>query len=652
MKKLLSLLVSFFILSYTTNAQTTKKEYSSSEFKLIEDTLTVDNLINLGIDKYASPKIAAKYFKQAEEIASKIGYRKGLANSLYYSGINCKNQNKLDSAFFYFNSSLFINRRLNNKEGITLNLLELALYNQQMGDYAEAVRNYFRTLDILLEHPNNKTLGITYHNLGSLYLELNKNKEALNYSLKAFELEKEFNDSVSIGNSLVNLGQIYFNVDSLKLAKSFFEQSLQYNNLLNQQLNIADSYLGIARLLDNKQDFSTALNYYQKAIEIFTIINDNHKLAWANYYLGNHLYSTNKINQAIEVNEKAYQLSKKSIDLNLKKKIYLKLQGLYTKVENYEKALQYTNLLRDVEDQLKIPETLQYLAISEAELTFRLKEEKTRLENEAVLKKQKNFKYIFLSSSIFALITLALISIVLREKSEHNKLLKKANDTRDKMFRLIAHDFRSPLISISNTVHLIPFKIKKEDYNGVTDLCTNVTHSVNRVLALIDNLINWALSQHDNIPYNPEKYNLKEISEEITEIYKPIAAYKDIDLQNNISDEIEIFADHNILNTILRNLINNAIKFTPNNGIIVLNATLKNNQIEVSIKDNGIGIPEDKLEAIFEVDKVKGEGTQGEKGNGLGLFFCKEFVHKNKGEIWVESKPDVGSTFYFTIPKS
>jgi signal transduction histidine kinase len=647
MKSIVLLSVLLIFINFNIFAQKIEQE-----LKQIEDTITVDNLISIGIDNYKSPNTAAKYFTGAEKIASKIGYRKGLANSLYHSGINCKNQNKLDSAFFYFNSSLFINRRLDNKKGITLNLLELALYNQYIGDYAEAVRNYFRTLDILLEHPNNKTLGITYHNLGSLYLELNKNKEALNYSLKAFEIEKEFNDSVTLGNSLVNMGQIYFNIDSLKLADSFFEQSLQLNKLLDKKLNIADSYLGIARLLDNKQKFTTALDYYQKAIDIFSLLNNDHKLAWANYYLGNHLYSTGKIEQAIEANEKANQLSKESIDLNLKKKIYFKLQGLYTKVENYEKALLYTNLLSKVENKLKIPETLQYLAISEAELTFKLKEEKTRLEHEAVLKKQKNFKYIFLSSSIFILIILFLISIVLREKSQHNNLLKKANDTRDKMFRLIAHDFRSPLISISNTVHLIPFKIKKQDYDGVTDLCTNVTHSVNRVLALIDNLINWALSQHDNIPYNPEESNLKEISEEITEIYKPIAAYKNIDLQNNISDKIEIFADHNILNTVLRNLINNAIKFTPDNGLIVLNAEAKNNQIEVSIKDTGIGIPEDKLEAIFEVDKVKGEGTQGEKGNGLGLFFCKEFVHKNKGEIWVESTPKIGSTFYFTLPKS
>ena len=307
-------------------------------------------------------------------------------------------------------------------------------------------------------------------------------------------------------------------------------------------------------------------------------------------------------------------------------------------------------MLNEIEKKLKIPEALQYLAINEAELNFKLKEEKIKLLHEKELNKQKSIKLIFIGSSVFALALIILILIVLTEKSRHNKVLKKANDTRDKMFRLIAHDFRSPLISISNTVHLIPFKIKKEDYTGVTDLCENVTNSVNRVLTLIDNLINWALSQHDNIPYHPKDYDLLQVSNEIVEIYKPIAAYKKIDLINSIPDNNIIFVDKNILNTVFRNLINNAIKFTPDNGSINIQAEKKEGNIVISIIDNGIGIPAEKLTAIFDIDKEKSEGTKGEKGNGLGLFFCQEFVKKNKGNIWVESEPGKGSVFYFTVP--
>ena len=143
---------------------------------------------------------------------------------------------------------------------------------------------------------------------------------------------------------------------------------------------------------------------------------------------------------------------------------------------------------------------------------------------------------------------------------------------------------------------------------------------------------------------------MKDICNDITEIYKPVAEFKQIKLANQIVTDYTIYADKNILRTILRNLINNAIKFTPEKGEISIAAEQQNGKIQMRIQDNGIGMDQEKLKNIFNIEKDKSLGTKGEKGNGLGLFFCKEFVKKNKGEIWVESELGKGSSFYFTVP--
>jgi two-component system sensor histidine kinase/response regulator len=628
------------------------KSLSAQEsFSEIEDTLTVNNLIDLGNNQLAYDLIEAKkYFVKAEKLSSKIGYRKGLAKSLYLQGLVNNKLDILDSAYYYFNSSLFINRRIDNKLGIANCLIELALYNQKTGDYAEAIRNYFRSLDILLNNPDSLSIARTYHNLGSLYLELNKNKTALDYAKRALIIEKQLNDTLLIGSSYFNIGQILFNLDSLQSSKKYFDKSFELSTITKNELVLAKTLLGQARILDLNSEFETANSKYIEAIAYFDKTANSDQLAWAYFYYSKHYLLKNNIEKANEVILQSYKISNKLSDLNLKKAILKNLQEINTQLGNFENALDNSEELKNIEEQLKIPEALQYLAINEAELSFKLKEEKIKLEHEKELNKQKTTKLIFIGSSVFALAVIILILLILIEKNKHNKVLKKANDTRDKMFRLIAHDFRSPLISISNTVHLIPYKIKAKDYDSINGLISNVTHSVNRVLTLIDNLINWALSQHDNIPYKPEKYNLLDISKDIVEIYNDVASYKNIKIENQVQENIQIYADKNILNTVLRNLINNAIKFTPENGQIEIKTSVNGEHVTISIVDNGIGIDKERLAKIFEVEKSKTEGTEGEKGNGLGLFFCKEFVKKNKGDIWVESEINKGSTFSFTIP--
>jgi signal transduction histidine kinase len=163
-------------------------------------------------------------------------------------------------------------------------------------------------------------------------------------------------------------------------------------------------------------------------------------------------------------------------------------------------------------------------------------------------------------------------------------------------------------------------------------------------------LLNWALNQQGKFPYKPENLRLKENILETIEVYRPIAEIKNIDLRFTFSKDLMVFADRNMLFTVMRNLLNNAVKFTPEKGEIVVGIDSNQQFAKIWVKDSGIGIPKEKREMVFELTNGHGKGTKGETGKGLGLFFCKEFVNMNNGDIFIESAKGKGTTITFTLP--
>jgi signal transduction histidine kinase len=168
---------------------------------------------------------------------------------------------------------------------------------------------------------------------------------------------------------------------------------------------------------------------------------------------------------------------------------------------------------------------------------------------------------------------------------------------------------------------------------------------------LLQNLLDWASTQTGKTILVKEKVDLSKVSQETIALLTPVAKGKNIKLQTDIPKETFAFADKNMVSTVLLNLVTNAIKFTPQNGKVDVHSIEKNKHLEVEVADTGIGISDDNLKKIFRLDhKFQMEGTEKEKGTGLGLILCKEFVEKNSGKIWVKSKEGKGSQFYFSLP--
>jgi signal transduction histidine kinase len=243
------------------------------------------------------------------------------------------------------------------------------------------------------------------------------------------------------------------------------------------------------------------------------------------------------------------------------------------------------------------------------------------------------------------------LEATLRRLKESELNLKELNATKDKFFSIIGHDLRNPLNALLGFSELISGTTRDYTLEEIRKYNKIINDSARNINQLVENLLDWSRSQAGNIDFSPKHCNLLPVTNDIQNIFNIQMRKKNITVFNNIPENFNVFADKNLLSTILRNLVSNAIKFTPSGGYITLSAEKSNGKVDISVSDTGIGMTRDQINNLFHLDThVIKNGTSDEKGTGLGLLLCKEFVEIHKGTIQVESEPDKGSTFTFSLP--
>lgn len=239
---------------------------------------------------------------------------------------------------------------------------------------------------------------------------------------------------------------------------------------------------------------------------------------------------------------------------------------------------------------------------------------------------------------------------ILKESTEELKIL---NATKDKFFSIIAHDLRSPFQSLLGSSELLATEIENLSQEEIMFFSNGLNDTLKNLFSLLENLLNWSMIQRNMLENKPEKFNLYDIANKIIEISNQSAVKKNIFIINNINSGIFVYVDIGMLNSVLQNLILNAIKFTRQEGQIIISSIEKENFVEVSVCDTGIGIEPEKSSKLFNFNTMfSTHGTAGEKGTGLGLSLCREFIERNGGKIWVESELGKGSKFIFTLRKT
>ncbi len=234
--------------------------------------------------------------------------------------------------------------------------------------------------------------------------------------------------------------------------------------------------------------------------------------------------------------------------------------------------------------------------------------------------------------------------------TQKNEELQKINAEKDKFFSIIAHDLKSPLISVVGFSELLLEKVRENDEQGIKKYADIIFNSSHSAMDLLSNLMEWSLSQTGRMDFDPETFDMTEMITETSDLFIDIASQKSIRIVKELPSGISVYADKDMIGSVLRNLISNAIKFSMPNGTITVSVENKLGEVMLKVRDSGVGISKSDIDKLFRIDEnFTTAGTQDEKGTGLGLILCKEFVEKHGGKIWVESELGKGSVFYVSI---
>ncbi len=233
-----------------------------------------------------------------------------------------------------------------------------------------------------------------------------------------------------------------------------------------------------------------------------------------------------------------------------------------------------------------------------------------------------------------------------------NEELKTLNETKEKFFSIIAHDLRNPFQALLNSSEFLSMQIEKLSQEEIIFFSKGLNTNLVNLYRLLENLLNWSMMQRNLLEYKPVNLDCYDLVNKIIELSNEIALKKNISISNNVDTGTLVHADVDMLRSVIQNLIENAIKFTQTEGRIIVSSIEKGGFVEVSVQDTGIGIESEKSSLLFNFHTLfSTNGTNGEKGTGLGLPLCQEFVEKNGGKIWVESELGKGSKFTFTLHK-
>lgn len=539
--------------------------------------------------------------------------------------------------------------------------LSIGNAQRKFGEFDKALKNYFNALRIAkvlsyhYEAMINTTIADTYkssENLSKAY-EYYQAAEKL-YHYKDLQIKR---DSIYITAVYTNLGDLFLLQNNYDSALNYFNRAEQFAKLLNLGYYLAVIRGNIALVYANKGENENAETEIFRVIEY---LEQNNRLDNAIEFLTYMIdiyKERNDIENALKYAKKSFSIAKK---WGLKKQaqdISLILYELMLLQKKYKQALYFHEQYAAYRDSTINRETIQKMADQRTEFEVGQKQ----AELDLVTAEKRTQQIILYATAGGALLVMALLGLVYKNYRDKNKInliledqkaqLEELNHTKDKFFSIVSHDLRGPVVALSGISRLIQYSIEDDDKEGLIEVSEHIDKTVNHLSGLLDNLLNWAMQQQGHFPNVPEKLSLKEITTEIVGIFENMADGKNIALTSSIEGDIHLWSDKNMTMTILRNLVNNALKFTDQKGEVTITAKRDGDMAAISVKDTGVGIPEEKLNRLFKMDgKITEFGTAGEKGLGLGLQLVYEFVESNNGSIEVKSEVGKGTEFIVKLP--
>ncbi|QDA59101.1 ATP-binding protein [Hymenobacter jejuensis] len=571
---------------------------------------------------------ALLHFRRALRLQQQLGDAQGAATALSYLGHAQFVQGDTGQARDTYQKALvaFAKSRNSSGEARVFGLLgELYASQQAWPKALAAYERAFATWKVLGDDPEQVT---ALNRIGFAMAQQHHYSRALYYLHQALDGSSALHDSARTGRTFSTMGSIYQAMGSYELAAGFYKQAVQNMPVATPPGLRATTLQALATAHDSLHDQASAAHYLLEAIPAARL--DRSKVLLSN--------------------------------------LYQNLAAVYEHAHEYRKSVQALNQYNHLQDSTFAEQRSAQIA----ELQLRYETEKKEREiqlltknrqlQEAALYRQKILLYLLATAAVLLLTAVVALYRNRQQQLRINSLLARKNDsiqrqkeeldrinrTKDTLFSVISHDLRTPLSSLYSLLALINMgTVPTERMQAHTD---RLTRMLDGTLRLLDNLLNWSASQMQGEGARSERLRLDALIEETQAFLLGDADRKNILLINEVREPSVVRADLNMTRLILRNLLSNAIKFTPEGGTVTVSAVRRSAMWEIAVTDTGVGIPVADQEKIFGADEPHSTlGTDKEKGTGLGLRLCKDFVERNGGELTFSSRVGWGSTFRFTL---
>ncbi|MEM7510851.1 MAG: ATP-binding protein [Bacteroidota bacterium] len=583
----------------------------------------------------------------------------------------------------------------NKREQISIYNSKAIIYGQR-GFYNQAIISLQQAVRLCDDLGMNKEAAAILNNLGDIYKEIGQLPDAYKTFLRALELvdpatEGTFHTVIAIGLAevLLDLYEESGEISKLDSASQFNSAALAYAQKTGHLMGVIYGHINEGRILLIKELPGHAKNAFQKGLDASEEQGADHAEHIVKRYIGEAYMDMGMPKEAIRLFKESLEQTKSLKLVNAETKNYLKLAKAYETIGNNRMALQYFKHHHRLKDSLFSAEKSKQLA----ELNVKYQSTEKEKENQRLRFAQElndsqiREKNILFATSVIVVFLLLILSLVLfrliGHKENANELLleqklrvenhnrelgilneqitlqhkvitaknanlAKLNKEKDQLLSVITHDIRSPMLMLQETLKMINKSELSEQ--ELFSLTKSLAAKVSDTSHFIDNLLNWVVAQVKGIEAKPEKLDVPQLLEDVLIILNDSALKKNISLVKDIKLDSNIYLDVEMMKVILRNLLANAIKFTPDSGKIHIQVLQRQGLVSFTVKDSGVGMDPEQLTNLFDLERISTLGTDAEKGTGLGLVLTRNFVERMGGTIKVSSTPGEGSTFHILVP--
>ncbi|MBA4053352.1 MAG: hypothetical protein C0490_01435 [Marivirga sp.] len=672
MKKIFWTLLTF--LAFETGYTQAQNKLDSLENLLkseLPDSSRIRILIELsGENQYINLERSRNYTDEAMSLAEKLDLPELKVLAYQSKASLLTSSGDYSAAIRYDNLSLENDIILKDSVQISRDFNNIGNDYYDLGEYDDAYYYFTQSHRVASAVRDTFRMLVAYHNVGRVFKELGQYERALDHLNLAKKMSLQQKDDEGIPYAYDEIGDVQLRRNEYDSALKTLGLALKLSRKLNVKILEPKIHSKIATVYLKTGAFGKARAYYDSAFALNDLTKDRFGMAEAE--LGRGIVYTNegKYNEALTKIEKSLAVAKELNARVLEIKCFNQLAVLWEMKGDYKKSLDYYKQFKLLEDTL-FGQEMQGKLIRD-QLRFETESRDSRIaflsEQQAMqrgeLKKQefvRNILVVVMALSGILLVTVyrsgrrrrQINTLLLRHQEEMEKRseeLERLNQVKDKFFSIISHDLRSPINALAGLLDLLDKGAvsAQELPKHIKELKARFNHT----RTLLNNLLDWTLLQMDKLNLQATKIDIFNIVEENIQLLSSVQG-KDIKLINEVPKNTIGFADSNTINLVIRNLMTNAIKFTNDGGHVVIKAKDKTSELLISVTDNGVGMNNDVLKMLFDkTAPYTTRGTANEKGTGLGLILCKEFIEKNGGKIWVESEEGKGSTFFFTLPKA